>query len=114
MFSRGGMAVLDAIESMGYDTLNRRPEVSKGKQVRLLGRAIVAHVLGETPTPITRSTTSERRRRDASGRYVGRARIVRRMPPHCPRGAQQLLPGIFSAAKAEARWNCGALCVHAT
>ena len=40
MFSRGGLAVLDAIEAMGYDTLNRRPKVSKGKQVRLLGRAI--------------------------------------------------------------------------
>jgi squalene synthase HpnC len=46
MFSRGGMAVLDAIESMGYDTLNRRPEVSKGKQVRLLGRTLITHVLG--------------------------------------------------------------------
>ncbi len=55
MFSRGGMAVLDAIESMGYDTLNRRPEVSKGKQVRLLGRAIVAHVWRGTPTPITQA-----------------------------------------------------------
>jgi squalene synthase HpnC len=46
MFSRGGMAVLDAIEEMGYDTLNERPSVSKGKQVRLLGRAVVTHVLG--------------------------------------------------------------------
>ena len=55
MFSRGGLAVLDAIESIGYDTLNRRPEVSKGKQVRLLGRAIVAHVLGSAPTPITQA-----------------------------------------------------------
>jgi len=53
MFSRGGLAVLDAIESIGYDTLNHRPEVSKGKQVRLLGRALVAHVLGSSPTPIT-------------------------------------------------------------
>jgi squalene synthase HpnC len=44
MFSRGGLAVLDAIEAMGYDTLNRRPKVSKGKQVRLLGRALVAQV----------------------------------------------------------------------
>ncbi len=44
MFSRGGLAVLDAIETMGYDTLNQRPKVSKGKQVRLLGRAIVAQV----------------------------------------------------------------------
>jgi len=46
MFSRGGLEVLDAIEAMGYDTLNRRPKVSKGKQVRLLGRAIVAQVVG--------------------------------------------------------------------
>lgn len=44
MFSRGGLAVLDAIAAMGYDTLNQRPKVSKGKQVRLLGRAIVAQV----------------------------------------------------------------------
>lgn len=58
MFSRGGLAVLDAIEAMGYDTLHKRPAVSKGKQVRLLGRAIVAHVVGGTPTPITKSNRS--------------------------------------------------------
>jgi squalene synthase HpnC len=46
MFSRGGLAVLDAIEAMGYDTLHQRPEVSKVKQVGLLGRALIAHVLG--------------------------------------------------------------------
>jgi squalene synthase HpnC len=54
MFTRGGLAVLDAIQSIGYDTLNHRPEVSKGKQVRLLGRAIVTHMWGgSAPTPIT-------------------------------------------------------------
>lgn len=53
MFSRGGLAVLDAIEAMGYDTLNERPEVSKSKQVRLLGRALVAQVFSRQPTPIT-------------------------------------------------------------
>ena len=47
MFSRGGIAVLDAIEAMGYDTLNVRPAISKGKQVRLLGRAVVTHILAE-------------------------------------------------------------------
>ncbi len=41
LFSKGGIAVLDAIEAMGYDTLHRRPSISKGKQVRLLGRALV-------------------------------------------------------------------------
>jgi 15-cis-phytoene synthase len=45
MFSRGGLAVLDAIEAMGYDTLHRRPEVSKVTQVGLLGRALISHVL---------------------------------------------------------------------
>jgi len=29
MFSRGGVAVLDAIEAQGYDTLNRRPSSAK-------------------------------------------------------------------------------------
>ena len=44
MFSRGGLAVLDAIEAMGYDTLHRRPSISKGKQGALLGRALLAHL----------------------------------------------------------------------
>src|SRR5258707_11720280 len=46
MFSRGGLAVLDSIQAMGYDTLHRRPEVSKVKQVGLLGRALLTHLLG--------------------------------------------------------------------
>ncbi len=46
MFTRGGLAVLDSIETMGYDTLNHRPSVSKLKQAALLGRAVVAHLAG--------------------------------------------------------------------
>jgi squalene synthase HpnC len=46
MFTRGGLAVLDAIESMGYNTLHHRPAVSKLKQAGLLGRALVAHLAG--------------------------------------------------------------------
>ena len=44
MFTRGGVAVLDAIEAMGYDTLHRRPAISKAKQARLLGRAFLSHL----------------------------------------------------------------------
>ncbi|HLZ51898.1 MAG TPA: squalene synthase HpnC [Candidatus Acidoferrum sp.] len=51
MFTRGGVAVLDAIEAMGYDTLHMRPSVSKGKQARLLGRAFVAHLFQSAPRP---------------------------------------------------------------
>jgi squalene synthase HpnC/squalene synthase HpnD len=45
MFSRGGLAVLDAIEAAGYDTLHNRPAIGRGKQVRLIGRALLKFLL---------------------------------------------------------------------
>jgi len=48
MFTRGGLAVLDAIEASGYDTLHHRPAIGKGKQARLLGRALVTHLVSKT------------------------------------------------------------------
>src|ERR1700722_8077812 len=42
MFSRGGQAILDAIEARGYDTLHQRPVVTKGKQVELLAQALLS------------------------------------------------------------------------
>ncbi len=55
MFSRGGVAVLDAIESMGYDTLHQRPAISKAKQVRLLGRSLLAHLVAKPVRPESES-----------------------------------------------------------
>lgn len=46
LFTRGGYAVLDAIESMGYDTLNARPALDKRVQAKLLGRAMVSRIAG--------------------------------------------------------------------
>ena len=40
MFSRGGLAVLDAIEAIGYNTFERRPSIPKSKQLSLLVRAL--------------------------------------------------------------------------
>ena len=45
LFNRGGCAVLDAIESMGYDTLHGRPALNRGVQARLLGRALISRIL---------------------------------------------------------------------
>jgi squalene synthase HpnC len=53
MFSRGGLAVLDAIERMGYDTLHHRPSIGKGKQIRLLGRALVTQFTAKSPTLVS-------------------------------------------------------------
>ncbi len=54
LFSRGGLAVLDSIEAIGYNTLQRRPSVSKWKQVQLLGGAFVRHIFtrDEQPVPV--------------------------------------------------------------
>lgn len=48
LFSRGGMAVLEAIERIGYNTLDNRPALSRSDKVRLLGRAL----LGRLFTPL--------------------------------------------------------------
>jgi squalene synthase HpnC/squalene synthase HpnD len=51
MFSRGGLAVLEAIEEIGYDTLHQRPAVGKVKQARLLGRALVKRLFATDSQP---------------------------------------------------------------
>jgi squalene synthase HpnC/squalene synthase HpnD len=60
MFSRGGMAVLNAIESTGYDTLHHRPAISKAKQASLLGRTLLSQWFSakrdaSTPPAVNRS-----------------------------------------------------------
>jgi len=59
MFSRGGVAVLDAIEAMGYDTLNHRPSVGKGKQASLLARALASHLFSPRKTESKPSAAPE-------------------------------------------------------
>jgi phytoene synthase len=44
MFSRGGIAVLDAIERAGYNTLETRPSIGKTTQMKLLGRALIGRM----------------------------------------------------------------------
>jgi len=38
LFSRGGLSVLDAIEAIGYNTLQNRPSLSKAAKLRLLSQ----------------------------------------------------------------------------
>jgi squalene synthase HpnC len=45
LFSRGGTAILDAIEARGFDVLSRRPSLSKWTKLRLVARAAVAQRL---------------------------------------------------------------------
>ncbi len=52
MFSRGGLAVLDSIEAIGYDTLQRRPSIPKSTQLQLLSRAIVQRIFARDQAPV--------------------------------------------------------------
>jgi squalene synthase HpnC/squalene synthase HpnD len=73
MFTRGGLAVLDAIESSGYNTLERRPSIGKGKQARLLGSALFGRLLSvgssEKPesSPVAPATSGKSERLSGSG-----------------------------------------------
>ena len=52
LFSRGGMAILDAIERDGYNTLQRRPALSKAMKLKLVGRALGGKMFGSSsPEP---------------------------------------------------------------
>ena len=42
LFSRGGLAILDAIEARGFDVLSARPRLSRWTKVRLVARAALA------------------------------------------------------------------------
>jgi squalene synthase HpnC len=44
LFTRGGQAILNAIEGQDYDVLRRRPTISKPRKFVLLGRALVRRV----------------------------------------------------------------------
>ncbi|HKV48885.1 MAG TPA: squalene synthase HpnC [Candidatus Acidoferrales bacterium] len=45
LFSRGGLAILDAIERSGYNTLNHRPALSKATKLKLVGGALAGKML---------------------------------------------------------------------
>jgi squalene synthase HpnC len=44
LFSRGGLAILDLIERVGFDVLTARPALSKFTKARLLGRALLGRL----------------------------------------------------------------------
>lgn len=60
LFSRGGLAILDAIEAAGYNTLEHRPALTKAAKMRLLSGALAGRVFGRARTDNTGATAPER------------------------------------------------------
>src|ERR1700733_12043881 len=57
LFSRGGLAILSAIERSGYDTLQRRPSLSSTTRLVLVGRALGSRALGLGKAPPAEPTS---------------------------------------------------------
>ena len=49
LFSRGGLAILDAIEASGYNTLQYRPALTKWSKLRLIGGALFSPAASGAP-----------------------------------------------------------------
>src|SRR6202044_2688790 len=61
MFSRGGLAVLDAIVGVGYNTLEHRPSIPKSKQATLLLRAFGLRLFSFAQPSVTATPASPTR-----------------------------------------------------
>jgi len=60
LFSRGGLAILDAIEKQGFNTLAHRPSLGKAEKLKLLTRAVGARAFaGATMAPEGRTGTAK-------------------------------------------------------
>src|ERR1035437_1055675 len=51
MFSRGGLAVLDSIEAIGYNKLQHRQSITKSEQLQLLVRALFQRLFASDRVP---------------------------------------------------------------
>ncbi|HEX4003808.1 MAG TPA: squalene synthase HpnC [Candidatus Acidoferrales bacterium] len=119
MFSRGGLAVLDAIEHSGYNTLDRRPSISKFKQVGLLSGALVRRAFTGVETgsraqsAAGTSTTGESARIEPgvhTARLPGDSDVVRASYAECNRIARASRSSFYLAFFGLPRPKRDALC----
>jgi squalene synthase HpnC len=59
LFSRGGLAVLEAIERIGYNTIEQRAALSRRTRARLLGRALLARLFAPVLAPSSTASQAE-------------------------------------------------------
>ncbi len=119
LFSRGGLAVLDAIERSGYDTLNHRPSLSKPAQLRLLGRALAQRAFAGSSSrrskvcrPATRRLRDQllRRLAGAPGSAARDSEAVRDSYSECNRIARAAHSSFYVAFFGLPREKRNALC----
>ncbi len=88
LFSRGGVAILDAIERSGYNTLQHRPALSKWSKLRLIGAAVSSRI-SDTRQPAPASSLAHQ---------PGMRRQQRRRP-HIAPGRQRFATSYAQCAR---------------
>ena len=101
LFSRGGLAILDTIESSGYNTLQRRPALSKWSKLRLIGAALFprrAEKSGQrdpaSPVPHSAASRSDKPPATAS---ASNAESLRQSYAECNRVAREAHSSFYLA-----------------
>lgn len=111
LFSRGGMAILDAIEKSGYNTLQHRPALTKATKVRLLLGALAAKLFarrGEKPHEAARPAVSPAAARPVP--QVSDPRVVAESYAECNRIARAAHSSFYLAFYGLRREKRNALC----
>ena len=84
MFSGGGLAILDAIEASGYNTLKHRPSLSKWTQAKLLGKTLALRAFssgGDSQRAVAAGSTAPEAD-DNTNEAVARDRSVIKLRPY--------------------------------
>jgi squalene synthase HpnC/squalene synthase HpnD len=104
MFSRGGGALLDAIERMGYNTLESRPAIGKLTQAKLLGRALVGRLFSarivaekEERGHTGKGGVAHSEKSDAASPRVDRAAAIAASYDECRRVARNAASNFYYA-----------------
>ena len=91
MFSRGGLAILDAIEASGYNTLEHRPSLTKWTQAKLVGKTLALSAFSRSgksehaaaDADATDALTAPPASNESAPDPVARSRSVIKLHPYC-------------------------------
>jgi squalene synthase HpnC len=110
LFSRGGLAVLDAIESMGYNSLAKRPSIGRARRLFLLGRALASPIVASrNPNKLSMTQLDGVGISDSPAQSKNRTALERSYE-HCRNVARNAASNFYYAFYMLPRRKCDALC----
>jgi squalene synthase HpnC/squalene synthase HpnD len=111
LFGRGGLAVLDAIEAVGYNTLERRPSIGTLERARLLAAAAIGSLRAAVaPQPEQRQPSEPPAPRGGSSAGIDNANAVDTSYAECRLVARRAASNFYYAFYLLPRAKRDALC----